>query len=142
MTDSWYVACHFDAVGQSHPGYLAECGIRFFRSRSVDPHADPSTLRASLQGGCVFLVDFVLTPVADQLIESRHIQVENDSRVLRISGKMLNPKFSKKFFNYKIIYGGSVNSKNSKFISKIDIVNGLLIGGASLKINEFNQIIS
>jgi len=35
----------------------------------------------------------------------------------------------------------SVNSKNSKLISKIDIVNGALIGGASLKINEFNQII-
>ena len=41
-----------------------------------------------------------------------------------------------------ILYGGSVNSKNSKLISKIGIVNGFLIGGASLKINEFNQIIS
>ena len=49
---------------------------------------------------------------------------------------------SKKLFNFKIIYGGSVNSKNSKLISKIDIVNGALIGGASLKINEFKQIIS
>ena len=49
---------------------------------------------------------------------------------------------NKKLFNFKIIYGGSVNSKNSKIISKIDIVNGALIGGASLKINEFKQIIS
>ena len=82
MTDSWYVACHFDPVGQSHPGHLAERGIRFFRSRSVDAHTDPSTLGASLQGGCVFLVDLTLSPVADQLIESRHIKVNNDSRLI------------------------------------------------------------
>ena len=49
---------------------------------------------------------------------------------------------SNKLFNFKIIYGGSVNSKNSKLISKINIVNGALIGGASLKINEFKQIIN
>jgi triosephosphate isomerase len=49
---------------------------------------------------------------------------------------------SEKLFNFKIIYGGSVNSKNSKLISKIDIVNGALIGGASLQINEFKQIIN
>ena len=49
---------------------------------------------------------------------------------------------SNKLFNFRIIYGGSVNSKNYKLISKINIVNGALIGGASLKINEFNQIIS
>ena len=99
MTDSWYVACHFDAVGQSHPGHLAERGIRFFRSRSVDAHADPSTLGASLQGGCVFLVDLALSPVADQLIESRHIQFNNDSRLIRC-GKILNYKL-----NTKIIRG-------------------------------------
>ena len=49
---------------------------------------------------------------------------------------------SKKLFNFKIIYGGSVNSKNSKLISKIKIVNGALIGGSSLKVNEFKQIIN
>ena len=51
-------------------------------------------------------------------------------------------KISEKLFNFTIIYGGSVNSKNSKLISNIDIVNGALIGGASLKINEINQIIN
>ena len=50
--------------------------------------------------------------------------------------------FSPKFTHFKIIYGGSVNSKNSKEISTIDNVDGALIGGASLKIEEFNQIIS
>ena len=67
-----------------------------------------------------------LTPSLEE-IENAHRYIKN---------------LSKKLFNFKIIYGGSVNSKNSKLISKIDIVNGALIGGASLKINEFNQIIS
>ena len=67
-----------------------------------------------------------LTPSLEE-IENAHRYIKN---------------LSKKLFNFKIIYGGSVNSKNSKLISKIDIVNGSLIGGASLKINEFNQIIS
>ena len=61
-------------------------------------------------------------------------EIENAHRYIK--------NLSKKLFNFKIIYGGSVNSKNSKLISKIDIVNGALIGGASLKINEFKQIIS
>ena len=61
-------------------------------------------------------------------------EIENVHRYIK--------NLNKKLFNFKIIYGGSVNSKNSKPISKIDIVNGALIGGASLKINEFKQIIS
>ena len=41
----------------------------------------------------------------------------------------------------KILYGGSVKANNSKDILKIDSVDGLLVGGASIDINEFNQII-
>ena len=66
-----------------------------------------------------------LTPSLEE-IENAHRYIKN---------------LNEKLFNFKIIYGGSVNSKNSKLISKIDIVNGALIGGASLKINELNQII-
>jgi triosephosphate isomerase len=44
--------------------------------------------------------------------------------------------------NFKIIYGGSVKSPNSKEILKIDNVDGVLVGGASLDIKEFNKILS
>ena len=74
----------------------------------------------------IWAIGTSLTPSLEE-IENAHRYIKN---------------LSKKLFNFKIIYGGSVNSKNSKLISKIDIVNGSLIGGASLKINEFNQIIS
>jgi len=67
-----------------------------------------------------------LTPTIDQIVNV-HTYIKN---------------LSKKLFKFNVVYGGSVNSKNSKQISNLDIVNGTLIGGASLNIKEFNQIIS
>jgi len=40
-----------------------------------------------------------------------------------------------------ILYGGSVNSKNAKQYLQEEEINGLLIGGASLKPKEFLNII-
>lgn len=51
-------------------------------------------------------------------------------------------KIDKKISDFNIIYGGSVNSKNSKQINDLSDVNGALIGGSSLKIEEFNKIIA
>ena len=51
-------------------------------------------------------------------------------------------KIDKKFNKFKILYGGSVKSSNSADINQIKNVDGCLIGGASLKVNEFNTIIS
>ena len=45
-------------------------------------------------------------------------------------------------FKNKILYGGSVNSKNAREILAINNVSGLLIGGASLKAAELNEIIN
>ena len=50
--------------------------------------------------------------------------------------------FDQKFINYKVLYGGSVKSSNSKEITELIHVDGCLIGGASLKVDEFNTIIS
>ena len=44
-------------------------------------------------------------------------------------------------FDFPILYGGSVNSKNSSEIFKINNVDGVLVGGASLKSDEFLKII-
>ena len=44
--------------------------------------------------------------------------------------------------NYKILYGGSVKSANSREILNLDNVDGLLIGGASLNVDEFKKILS
>ena len=42
----------------------------------------------------------------------------------------------------KILYGGSVKGSNYKTILNLDIVDGLLIGGASINIDDFSKIIN
>ena len=49
---------------------------------------------------------------------------------------------SNKFKNFKVLYGGSVKASNSADINNLKNVDGCLIGGASLKVDEFNTIIS
>jgi len=41
----------------------------------------------------------------------------------------------------KIVYGGSVKASNYKNIIDSDFVDGLLVGGASINLDEFNKII-
>lgn len=45
-----------------------------------------------------------------------------------------------KISNLKILYGGSTNQNNTAKIMKIDNVSGLLVGGSSLKAEEFAQM--
>ena len=42
---------------------------------------------------------------------------------------------------FKILYGGSVKSSNSKEILSQDFIDGVLVGSASINIEEFNKII-
>ncbi len=44
--------------------------------------------------------------------------------------------------NVKILYGGSINNENIKKFTPLKGIDGLLIGGASLKINEFIKIVN
>jgi len=48
---------------------------------------------------------------------------------------------SKSAKNIQVLYGGSVNSKNAAGYIKEAGLQGLLIGGASLKAKEFIQIV-
>ena len=60
----------------------------------------------------------------------------------------LNPLFADvvkfikdKFVPSKVLYGGSVASSNIKQLAQIEVLDGFLIGGASTKINELEQIV-
>ena len=74
----------------------------------------------------VWAIGTGLTPTLDE-INSVHELIKN---------------FNSKFKNFKVLYGGSVKSTNSKDINSLKQVDGCLIGGASLKVDEFNTIIS
>ena len=52
--------------------------------------------------------------------------------------KHINNKFNK----FNVLYGGSVKASNSADINGLKNVDGCLVGGASLKVDEFNSIIS
>ena len=43
--------------------------------------------------------------------------------------------------NISILYGGSVNSQNAKELFEDSDIDGALVGGASLKVDEFDKII-
>ena len=43
--------------------------------------------------------------------------------------------------DFKILYGGSVKANNYKEIINTQEVDGLLVGGASINLDEFNKII-
>ena len=47
-----------------------------------------------------------------------------------------------KYTQLKVLYGGSVKASNSKEINSLNSVDGCLVGGSSLKVDEFNSIIS
>ena len=53
--------------------------------------------------------------------------------------KLLKKKFKSK--NPKVLYGGSVNSKNINELRQINQIDGFLIGGASQNSNKFIDII-
>lgn len=42
---------------------------------------------------------------------------------------------------FRIIYGGSVDGKNVAGFSRLDNIDGLLVGGASLQVEEFYKIV-
>ena len=73
----------------------------------------------------VWAIGTGLTPTIDEIDEThRFIRDHND-----------------KFNKYKILYGGSVKASNAKEITDLANVDGALIGGASLKSEEFTKII-
>jgi triosephosphate isomerase len=58
--------------------------------------------------------------------------------IRRVAAGILGPKWSR--LNLSVIYGGSVDSKNVRgFVAKPGI-DGVLVGGASLKAVEFSRI--
>jgi len=58
--------------------------------------------------------------------------------IRKIISKIYNQTISKKI---RILYGGSVNSKNAADYIKEACLQGLLVGGASLKAKEFVKIV-
>ncbi len=48
--------------------------------------------------------------------------------------------FQRAKLTVKVLYGGSVNGKNAADYVQLDVIDGALVGGASLKAGEFNRL--
>ncbi len=53
--------------------------------------------------------------------------------------EFLNLKFKNQ--NSKVLYGGSVNAKNAESFLSVKVIDGALVGGASLRAAEFKKIV-
>ena len=65
-----------------------------------------------------------------------------NSSIIAIRRKIANNYKKSIADNVIILYGGSMNSKNANELLKTSDIDGGLIGGASLKIDEFTKIIN
>ncbi len=67
------------------------------------------------------------------------IEAEYAHKIIKLT---LNDMFGMKIVNnnFKIIYGGSITSKNVKGFIHLDNLDGLLVGGASLDPDEFFKV--
>ena len=50
--------------------------------------------------------------------------------------------FEKYHTNNKVLYGGSVSNKNIDELEKIEVIDGYLVGGCSIKKEDFNELIN
>ena len=67
--------------------------------------------------------------------------VEQVSEAHRFIRKFLSEKYPENFQSVEILYGGSVKPENAMELSQADEVSGFLVGGASLKVDSFTNII-
>ena len=67
---------------------------------------------------------------------------DDANNMIKLIRKEIESLYNKEVANnVSILYGGSVNKNNSKELFETSDIDGALVGGASLKVNEFNEII-
>jgi len=67
-------------------------------------------------------------------------EAEYAHKIIRLA---LNDMFGMRVVskNFKVIYGGSINAKNVKKFTDLEDIDGLLVGGVSLKVDEFYKVV-
>ena len=71
------------------------------------------------------------------------VATKNDANnMIKLIRKEIESLYDKEVANnVSILYGGSVNKNNAKELFETSDIDGALVGGASLKVDEFNEII-
>ncbi len=66
--------------------------------------------------------------------------IEQITEVSNLFSEIFDNELADRADDYFLLYGGSVNSQNAGEILKVEGINGLLVGGASLDAEEFVKI--
>ena len=67
---------------------------------------------------------------------------DDANNMIKLIRKEIESLYNKEVANnVSILYGGSVNKNNAKELFETSDIDGALVGGASLKVDEFNEII-
>ena len=66
-------------------------------------------------------------------------EAEYAHKIIKLTlNDMFGSKVAKE--NFDIVYGGSISGKNAKDFARLENLDGLLVGGASLKVEEFYKV--
>lgn len=68
-------------------------------------------------------------------------EIPTNNEIIRAVNYIKDLVKNKFNFDIKVLYGGSVNKENINLLNEIEEIDGFLIGGASLKPDEFINII-
>ncbi len=66
---------------------------------------------------------------------------ENAADMVRFISSLVNSKFRVSSSKIRVLYGGSVTSRNARSFLQYKEIGGALVGGASLKAEEFKKIV-
>lgn len=96
---------------------------------SIPDNADPTRLVIAYEP--IWAIGTGLTPTPDQIAEAHaHMRAT------------LTTRFGAKTDQIRLLYGGSVKPANAAAIFAVGDVDGALVGGASLKADDFSPIIT
>ncbi|MBT5574653.1 MAG: triose-phosphate isomerase, partial [Alphaproteobacteria bacterium] len=116
-------------IGETHEQYIAgETQKILAEQLSAISDIQPSDLEFIIAYEPVWAIGTGLVPTLDE-INQVHSFVK-----LHLS------KITQRSINYPVLYGGSVNPENANQIKALTEVDGVLVGGASLRCEKFKQI--
>jgi triosephosphate isomerase (TIM) len=121
------IVCIGETEGERRAGLALTVVARQLKNSLPDGATAASTIIAYEP---VWAIGTGLTPTAGDVAEV-HGAIRRD----------LSARFGQEGANMRILYGGSVKPDNAKTLLSVANVNGALVGGASLKANDFLAII-
>lgn len=121
------IVCIGETLGEREAGLTAAVVARQLKGSLPDGVAAANTVIAYEP---VWAIGTGLTPTANDIAD-----------IHRLIRRDLNIRFHHESDNMRILYGGSVKPDNAKALMSVENVNGALVGGASLKAQDFLAIL-